>query len=227
MTESKMTIGKFRGNLYRNVHNSLKLNTVTAMAKGVVSDPKFTNYPSPSNPVSNFHPFLLGHHPHTPPPPLLALNVRLGASQVHNKSKLVQGDLTFYSITLSNEIKMMRCDSDSDSDQTPDNWRKWNFFLCTPECNSLLHWFEIHTYIHTYKVISSRISWKMLLRRIYEGHRESIMARTPCRLKFKKICAHQKANNKILSTENVQKSHLGLKLWAFKNKLLQTWAFLW
>ena len=69
MTESKMTIGKFRGNLYRNVHNSLKLNTVTAMAKGVVSDPKFTNYPSPSNPVSNFHPFLLGHHPHTPPPP--------------------------------------------------------------------------------------------------------------------------------------------------------------
>ena len=120
MTESKMTIGKFRGNLYRNVHNSLKLNTVTAMAKGVVSDPKFTNYPSPSNPVSNFHPFLLGHHPHTPPPPLLALNVRLGASQVHNKSKLVQGDLTFSSITLSNEIKMMRCDSDFGKNQTPE-----------------------------------------------------------------------------------------------------------
>ena len=105
--------------LYRDVHNSKSVNKATARFKVAVTDPKFTNYPSPTKPISDFHPFLLGHHPHTPPP-LLALNVRLGSSQAYNKSKLVQGDLTFSSITLSNEIKMMRCDSDFGKNQTPE-----------------------------------------------------------------------------------------------------------
>ena len=109
----------YRDNHYRNVHDSITVNMLAARAKCAVIDPKFINYPSPTKPISDFHPFLLGHHPHTPPP-LLALNVRLGSSQAYNKSKLVQGDLTFYSITLSNEIKMMRCDSDFGKNQTPE-----------------------------------------------------------------------------------------------------------
>ena len=38
-------------------------------------------------------------------------------------------------------------------------------------------------------------------------------------LKLKNFCAHHKANDKtvVLSTENVQKSHLGPKLWVFEN----------
>ena len=43
------------------------------------------------------------------------------------------------------------------------------------------------------------------------------------RSKFReKKIAHQIANNKmiVLSTENVQKSHMGPKLWGFINKLL-------
>ena len=117
------------GKKHRNVLNSLT-RTENASSKGRNNyiDPKFTNYPSPTNPISDFHPFLLGHHPHVPPP-LLALNVRVGSSQAYNKSKLVQGDLTFSSITLSNEIEMMRCDSDFGKNQTPEELLQMKLFL--------------------------------------------------------------------------------------------------
>ena len=48
------------------------------------------------------------------------------------------------------------------------------------------------------------------------------------RLKFKNFCAHHQANDQtsVLSTERVQKSHLGTKLWAFEKKLWQKVFFL-
>ena len=44
-------------------------------------------------------------------------------------------------------------------------------------------------------------------------------------IRLKLTCAHHEANDKaiiMLSNENVQKSHLGTKLWAFEKK----WVFL-
>ncbi len=47
------------------------------------------------------------------------------------------------------------------------------------------------------------------------------------RSKIKNFCAHHETNDKtvILSTENVQKSHSGPKLWAFEKKLWRKWLF--
>ena len=48
------------------------------------------------------------------------------------------------------------------------------------------------------------------------------------RLELKNFCAYQEANNEtlVLSTENVQKSHLGTKLWVFKKKVVSKVIFL-
>ena len=73
----------------------------------------------------------------------------------------------------------MRCNSDFGLQQTPDRWRKWTFFLCIPESNPLLLWFEIHTYIHTYnKTKYSRLHFtnKISLREpkvTWEIHKQS------------------------------------------------------
>ena len=137
----------YRDNHYRNVHDSITVNMLAARAKCAVIDPKFINYPSPTKPISDFQLFLLGHQPrhpppphpppHPPPPPLLAFNVRWGSSLAYNKSKLVQGDLTLLSITLSNEsgrcaaIQTLSTDRLLiDSANEP--------FLCKPESDPLL-----------------------------------------------------------------------------------------
>ena len=74
------------------------------------------------------------------------------------------------------------------------------------------------------------VIWKWMLKiceNLLTGTLFKQLPQAQIRSKFKNFCAHHEAKDKtiVLSTEKIQKSHLGTKLWVFEKKLWQNVIF--